>query len=60
MDNKRIIEIAEDRIMSDLCVKWHFLDHVESYRILTDEEAEEKFKLYNEIQEFYKKLNKIK
>ena len=42
-----IIEIAEDKIIADLCVKYYYE---------TDEER--KKQLFDEIQEWYKKINK--
>lgn len=41
-----IIEIAEDKIIADLCVKYYYE---------TDEER--KKQLFDEIQEWYKKIN---
>lgn len=58
MDIKTIVEIAEDRIMSDLCIKWYSLYTKEALVVLTKEEEAEKDDLHNEIQEFYRKLNK--
>jgi hypothetical protein len=46
MDTKNIIEIAEDRIFSELCVKYYYE---------TDEEK--KKEIYDQIQLMYKKLN---
>ena len=49
MEIQNIIEIAEDRMMSDLCLKW-FLE--------TDEEK--KKAIYeNEILPLYKQINKL-
>lgn len=49
MEIQNIIEIAEDRMMSDLCLKW-FLE--------TDEEK--KKAIYeNEILSLYKQINKL-
>lgn len=41
-----IIEIAEDKIMADLCIKYYY-----------ENNEEKKQEIYNEIQEFYKKIN---
>jgi hypothetical protein len=44
-----IVEIAEDRLMSDLCLKWYL-----------EEDEEIKKEIYNnEIIPLYKKINKI-
>lgn len=49
MKVKNIIEIAEDRIMSDLCLKWYL-----------EPDEEKKKEIYdNEIMPLYKKINKI-
>lgn len=49
MQNNLIIEIAEDRLMADLCVKWYL-----------EEDEEKKKEIYeNEIIPLYKKINKI-
>ena len=57
MDIETIKQIAEDRIISDLCIKWFELYQIESLRILTIDELNDKIRLYNEIQKFYKKIN---
>ncbi len=46
MDIKNIIEIAEDKIIADLCVKYYYE---------TDEVK--KKEIYDEIQLMYKKIN---
>lgn len=47
-----IIEIAEDAIIADLCVKWYYLNEK------TDEDSiKEKEDVFNKIQELYKKIN---
>ncbi len=46
MELKNIIEIAEDKIFADLCVR---------YYLETDETK--KLEIFNQIQEMYKKLN---
>ena len=44
-----IIEIAEDKMMSELCLKWYL-----------EEDEEKKKEIYdNEIIPLYKKINKI-
>lgn len=48
MDIKTIIEIAEDRLMSDLCIKW----------LLEPDETKKK-EIYNQIIELYKKINSL-
>lgn len=49
MQNNLIIEIAEDRLMADLCLKWYL-----------EEDEEKKKEIYeNEIIPLYKKINKI-
>jgi len=49
MEEQNIIEIAEDRMMSDLCLKWY---------LETDEEK--KKAIYeNEILPLYKQINKL-
>jgi len=49
MEIQNIIEIAEDRMMSDLCIKWY---------LETDDEI--KKQIYDEeIVPLYKKINKI-
>lgn len=49
MDEELIIDIALDRLMSDLCIKWYL-----------EENKEIKNKIYiEEIIPLYKKLNKI-
>lgn len=55
MDISTIIEIAEDKIVADLCVRWWLLN---CKSFLTDEEQIEKHKIYFEIQDCYKKINK--
>ena len=57
MDIETIKQVAEDRIISDLCVKWYILDNAELLRGLCEEEIKEKEKIYNEIQNFYRKIN---
>ena len=57
MDIETIKQIAEDRIISDLCIKWFELYQIESLRILTIDELNDKIRLHNEIQKFYKKIN---
>lgn len=46
MKEKTILEVAEDAIVADLCVKYYYE---------TDEER--KKKIFDEIQEWYKKIN---
>lgn len=46
MNIKNIIEIAEDRIFSDLCLKWY---------LEKDENIKEE--IYKQIIELYKKIN---
>jgi hypothetical protein len=46
MELKNIIEIAEDKIFADLCVR---------YYLETDETK--KLEIFNQIQEMFKKLN---
>ena len=47
-----IIEIAEDAIIADLCVKWYYLNEK------TDEDSvKEKENVFNQIQQLYKKIN---
>ena len=54
MKLQNIIEIAEDRLMSDLCLKWYLLDIKE-----TPLEADEKEKqeIYQKIIQLYNKIN---
>jgi hypothetical protein len=48
MNEKLVIEIAEDRMMSDLCIKWYL-----------EENEEIKSKIYyEEILPLYNKINK--
>ena len=48
-----MIEIAEDAIIADLCVKWYLLNDK------TDAESiKQKDEIYKQIQELYKKINK--
>jgi hypothetical protein len=42
-----IIEIAEDKIIADLCVKYYY-----------ETDPIKKQEIFNEIQEWYKKINK--
>lgn len=50
MEIQNIVEIAEDRLMSDLCIKWYL-----------EEDLEIKKKIYDdEIMPLYKKINKIR
>ena len=51
MDEKLMTDIANDRILSDLCVKWVGLN---KKTILTDEEQAEKLKIHQEIIQFHK------
>lgn len=46
---QNIIEIAEDRLMSELCLKW----------FLEEDEAKKKAIYDNEIMPLYRKINKI-
>ena len=49
MKEQTIIEIAEDRLMSHLCLKWYL-----------EEDEERKKEIYeNEIIPLYKKINRI-
>lgn len=41
-----IIEVAEDKIMADLCIKYYY-----------EVDEEKKKIIFNEIQEWYKKIN---
>jgi len=47
MREQTIIEIAEDAIIADLCVKYYY-----------ETDPIKKQQLFNEIQEWYKKINK--
>lgn len=49
MEIRNIIEIAEDRMMSDLCLKWFLEEDEEIKKQIYDEE----------ILPLYKKINKI-
>jgi hypothetical protein len=49
MEIQNIIEIAEDRMMSELCLKW----------FLEKDEAKKKEIYDNEIMPLYKQINKI-
>jgi hypothetical protein len=49
MKEELIIEIAEDRMMSELCLKWYL-----------EEDEEKKKQIYDEeIMPLYKKINKL-
>lgn len=49
MEVQTIIEIAEDRMMSELCLKWYL-----------EPDEEKKKRIYdNEIMPLYKKINNI-
>jgi hypothetical protein len=49
MKQELIIEIAEDRMMSELCLKWYL-----------EEDEEKKKQIYDEeIIPLYKKINKL-
>ena len=54
MKIETIIEIAEDRLISDLCLKWYLLDCKET-PLETDEEL--KKQIYDEIIKLYNKIN---
>lgn len=47
MREQTIIEIAEDAIIADLCVKYYY-----------EQDPVKKQQLFDEIQEWYKKINK--
>lgn len=47
-----IIEIAEDAIMNELCVKYYYLNEKTD-----DASIKEKELIFNQIQDFYKKIN---
>lgn len=49
MEVQTIIEIAEDRMMSDLCLKWYLEIDEEKKKAIYD----------NEIIPLYKQINKI-
>ena len=50
MDTKTIMEIAEDRIFSDLCLKWYLSKDEENKRNIYE----------NEIIPFYEEISKQK
>lgn len=54
MKTQTIIEIAEDRLMSDLCIKWYLLNNLVSP---TQEEQQTKEDIYAQINELYNKIN---
>ena len=51
MDEKLMTDIANDRILSDLCIKWVVLNKKKN---LTDEEQAEKLMIHQEIIQFHK------
>ena len=51
MDEKLMTDIANDRILSDLCIKWVVLNKKKN---LTDEEQAEKLMIHQEIRQFHK------
>lgn len=53
MKIETIVEIAEDRLLSDLCLKWYLLDCKET-SLETDEEL--KKQTYDEIINLYNKI----
>ena len=48
MKINNIIEVAEDRMMSDLCLEWY-----------NETDENKKQEIFDKIQELYKKINKI-
>lgn len=49
MEIENIVEIAEDALMSCLCLQWY-----------NETDEEKKQELFNKIQELYKKINEKK
>jgi hypothetical protein len=49
MDTELITEIAIERLLSNLCVKWYLEEDEEKKKVIYD----------NELLPFYKKINKI-
>jgi len=49
MEIENIVEIAEDALMSSLCLQWY-----------NETDEEKKQELFNKIQELYKKINEKK
>lgn len=49
MEIENIVEIAEDALMSSLCLQWY-----------NETDEEKKQELFNKIQELYKKINNKK
>jgi hypothetical protein len=54
MKIETIVEIAEDRLFSDLCLKWYLLDCKE---IPLESDEEIKKQIYDEIIKLYNKIN---
>lgn len=51
---QNIKEIAEDRLMSDLCLKWYLLDIKETH---LESDEKEKQEVYEQIIQLYNKIN---